>query len=1000
MSFLKIDKKNISTFSKVILVMVFVVLFTFGFANKTFAVQTNGLPEGVTLNPNASDQGRSVFIANPNYDPNASFLSANSAKTINASGGQNKGSVYLGSDGKFYLAEFDPQSVGNLNSVPVIKDYVEITPATDQYGRIEIMKDVWIQKSDYTISNPSTAIPISATLDSNLIDGANGGTYTYMGIDTSNPNIQVWKDSKGNLMSLDTGAKTQSLQKYTGNSYNNNLPTTTFNNSLINGTQNTTVIKNSSGNFQAEKNPNNGQCWVGAGQGFLDIKNCLYQGLYYAIFWPISLLVGLAAWIFGVAFDTTVINMSKGINSIGAIDVAWKTMRDLANIGFIFILLYLAISTIIGAGEHDVKKTLSKLIMVAILLNFSLFFTKIIIDASNILAIAFYKSIVVAGGTKGAGTATSLGDAFMGAFRLQTLFTGPVTSTSGAAFASGNQPMSVLIGGTITMLVATIILLASLMMFLKRYIILILVMIFSPLAFAGMVLHQTEHSVQSWWNHLLKEAFFAPVYMIMLWISFTVINDTGFLTAIGENPTNNSALTREGITNKQSDAFLATDDGTTNDPGKAGVLLDFMIVSALLISSLVVAEKMGVSGASGAMNFAKGAQGAIQGGAMFTAGAAFNNTIGRWAGGYLNKGDSATRLAQAAAGEKGYARQQFARVQIAALKNLSSGHQTKLDAEVGYRKALEHEVHNDPQTRLDMLEKAAGSADYSVAKRAGDTMFDGWSSEDHANVSAQADMKLRDLEKDKTKAISKNDAKALADVESKIESTKLAMQKYYTGGVDKNGKPIHERIADKKSDVEKLKTDKLLNVQKSDLKNTPNMTEFGEKFKALTDVQKQQYTASLSKTEQDNLSSDLEFEKILAENANDFQSIEKFSRGASDGMKALLSKIAYQGVSRQKLFAKLQDDKFKDNKTLQQAFMDSFKYSGMKNTDGKNFDQLKEMYEKSERFNGDESCANSLANLNRAVRSNTDYTAMEKLIKNAKSTYSNSSDGFEGIGTS
>ena len=663
MSFLKIDKKNISTFSKVILVMVFVVLFTFGFANKTFGsvatgipTPATGLPDGITLNPNASDQGRSVFIANPNYDPNASFLSANSQKTINASGGQYSGSVYLGSDGKFYLAEIDPKSIGNLTSLPVIKDYVEVTPVTDQYGRIEIMKDVWIQKSDYTINNPSTATPISATLDSNLISGANGGTYTYMGIDTSNPNVQVWKDSNGNLMSLDTGAKTQSLQNYTGNSYNNNLPTTTFNNALINGTQNTTVTKNSSGNFQADKNPNNGICW-GGGATIPDLRNCFYQGLYYVIFWPISWLLGMAGWLFNVVFDTTVINMSGGINKIGAIDVAWKTMRDLANIGFIFILLYLAISTIIGAGEHDVKKTLSKLIMVAILLNFSLFFTKIIIDSSNILAISFYKAIVVngsSGNNTAAGSASGMGDAFMGAFRLQTLFQDPSTSTlskdSGQAFAAGNQHMSVLIGGSITMLVAIVILLASLMMFLKRYIILILVMIFSPVAFAGMVLHQTEHSVQSWWNYLLKEAFFAPVYMIMLWISFTIINDKGFLQAIGEG---DGSTDRNSITTTQSASFEATENGQTGSPSAAGVLIDFMIVSALLISSLIVAEKMGVSGASGAMNFAKGAQGGLQGGLAGIGGWIGSNTLGRAANTLGNKGKTSTWLQDAQSGKVG-----------------------------------------------------------------------------------------------------------------------------------------------------------------------------------------------------------------------------------------------------------------------------------------------------------------------------------------------------------
>ena len=300
----------------------------------------------------------------------------------------------------------------------------------------------------------------------------------------------------------------------------------------------------------------------------------------------------MAGWLFNFVFTQTVINMSSGIKNIGAIDVAWKTMRDLSNICFIFILLYLAISTILGVGEHDVKKTLSKLIVVAILINFSLLFTEMIIDVSNILAVAFYNAITVTGGTGG------IGDAFMNAFRLSSIYsTTGIGPTSGAqAFASGNQHISVLIGGAFAMIVAIAVLLSALMMFIKRYIILVLVMIFSPVAFAGMVLHQTEHAVKQWWDYLLKEAFFAPVYMIMLWISFTIITNPGFITAIYGPNANANATLAQGLT--------ANDYGNANN-SMAGVLLDFMIVSALLIASLIVAEHMGVVGSQAAMHSAE-----------------------------------------------------------------------------------------------------------------------------------------------------------------------------------------------------------------------------------------------------------------------------------------------------------------------------------------------------------------------------------------------------------
>ena len=67
--------------------------------------------------------------------------------------------------------------------------------------------------------------------------------------------------------------------------------------------------------------------------------------------------------------------------------------RDLANMFFIFILLYIAIATILEIAAYNAKALLARLIIVALLLNFSLFFTRVIIDASNIWGSAFYDRI-------------------------------------------------------------------------------------------------------------------------------------------------------------------------------------------------------------------------------------------------------------------------------------------------------------------------------------------------------------------------------------------------------------------------------------------------------------------------------------------------------------------------------------------------------------------------------------------------------------------------------
>ncbi|MEI6478912.1 MAG: hypothetical protein WCO18_01325, partial [bacterium] len=369
---------------------------------------------------------------------------------------------------------------------------------------------------------------------------------------------------------------------------------------------------------------------------------------------------------------------------------------------------------------------------------------------SNILAVSFYNAISknAVSAVTGNQAQGGIGGAFMGAFRLQTLYpttlisdTRTVSAGSGAAFAQSGAPISTLIGGSITMLVATIILLAALVMFIKRYVILILVMIFSPLAFAGMVLHQTEHSVQQWWNYLLKESFFAPVYMILLWISFSVITDSGFKTAIGYQDSQTLSKAFQSTENGQAQ------QGTKASPGFAGVLLDFMIVCALLIASLVAAEKMGVAGASGAMNFAKSAQGGIQGGItsgiMFTAGAAFNNTIGKMARTRIEKTHSSDLVARSA-GQKidehgniskaGFVSKWSARGELALGKRLAKGYEKKLEFESAYQSARDDEFHDDPKYQAAALIAATEAGENSTEQQAQDKLFHGYSTKQKANI--------------------------------------------------------------------------------------------------------------------------------------------------------------------------------------------------------------------------------------------------------------------------
>jgi hypothetical protein len=100
-------------------------------------------------------------------------------------------------------------------------------------------------------------------------------------------------------------------------------------------------------------------------------------------------LVGIIAQVMDLAIGVSL----AGLSGIEMITIGWEITRDIANIFFIFILLIIAIATILRLESYGAKQLLAKLIIVALLVNFSLVIAFAVVDAANILALTFIKRI-------------------------------------------------------------------------------------------------------------------------------------------------------------------------------------------------------------------------------------------------------------------------------------------------------------------------------------------------------------------------------------------------------------------------------------------------------------------------------------------------------------------------------------------------------------------------------------------------------------------------------
>jgi len=327
-----------------------------------------------------------------------------------------------------------------------------------------------------------------------------------------------------------------------------------------------------------------------------------------------SLLTGLAGLILNYLVWFTIVDMTNKLSEIGTIDIAWKTIRDVANMGFIFVLLYAAIQTILGIGS-DVKKVIVNIIIVAILINFSLFFTKVVIDASNVMSIAFYDAI--APGALSATATTGLSDALIQPLKIESLWKNPEV-----AKLTGEKLIIIGVLGTIFVLIAAFVFFAISILLVIRFIVLIFVLILSPLAFLGFALPQFKTQKDQWLQALLGQAFFAPIYFMLTWI--VIIISRGLLVGTGSTMAGGDMSTAL-LGGVASDGITVIRPPLTS----VAIIVNFIIVIVMLIASLIIAKQWADKAGHGVPGLTKWATGFAGGATLGMAGRFGRGTIGR-----------------------------------------------------------------------------------------------------------------------------------------------------------------------------------------------------------------------------------------------------------------------------------------------------------------------------------------------------------------------------------
>lgn len=342
---------------------------------------------------------------------------------------------------------------------------------------------------------------------------------------------------------------------------------------------------------------------------------CLIASLTYNVVLTMaSWFAGASGLVFNMIMQFTVLQMADNIKG-GFIEQGWKILRDIVNIMFIFVLLFTGIMTIIQGFSSGTSKKIATVIVVALLINFSLFFTKIIIDSSNIIAVQFYESIK---GQSAPGDSSGIAGQFIVATKIGSLYSPGGGPPSGVIDQVGGadkylQIILTSIGGSIILVVLGIIIFIASLMLITRFIVLIFVMIASSAAIGSWIVPKLKSQIwDKWWNALIGQAFFAPIFLLFLLLTLMLV------TQLKPAPNITWAALFTG-----------------NPSAGIGLIMNYLIIVGSLVGTLIISKSLS--------NMAGGSAGKItsfMGGAvMGTTAFAGRNFVGRTAGNLAKKMD-------------------------------------------------------------------------------------------------------------------------------------------------------------------------------------------------------------------------------------------------------------------------------------------------------------------------------------------------------------------------
>ncbi len=296
------------------------------------------------------------------------------------------------------------------------------------------------------------------------------------------------------------------------------------------------------------------------------------EGVIYAIVgWVVQLLAYVVGKLLNVITYALfwVANLDNFVNN-GVVQLGWPVVRDLCNMFFILILLVIAFATILRIENYSVKKLLPKLIIMAVLINFSKTICGLFIDFSQVIMLTFMKSLGNAEGNL-----------------YQALGLGRIFSLSGYLTAEEVKVFTLLASlvlGLILLIIAGIVITIFTVILFFRMVALWILIILSPLAFIASILPGSSKYFSQWLSQFTNYLIVGPVMAFFLWLALATVGQVQF-----------ADFNKELESTAKSDVSAALTEAGSKDN-----MIKFIVSICLLLGGLMAAQQLGVAGGKAA----------------------------------------------------------------------------------------------------------------------------------------------------------------------------------------------------------------------------------------------------------------------------------------------------------------------------------------------------------------------------------------------------------------